>query len=356
MRLFLVSVGLFALGCGSSGGESPPTDRPFRIGFTGFPHDNTLAAAIEMQEFVAGHSDLLTVHLDDGVPWAESLAGQPYSQAFLASWGGKRATIPPGAEVFLALSPGRGELQVAGNSAPLPAELVGRPYDDPTVVDAYTNYCQRAIDYFSPAHLAIGIESNEMFSGSPQIFADYVELYRQTRTRLQAANPGLPIFATISLHAEGFDAAMMAAVKDLAADMDTIAISYYPFLDERAASEAFAELFANFDSFDLPYAIAETNEAAENTELPQMGLTLSGSPAQQADYYEYLLDLAADREFLFVTSFIHRDYDALWEKIQDSSPEFFKLWKDTGLQDGDGVARPALQVWDDWLALPLIGP
>jgi len=49
-----------------------------------------------------------------------------------------------------------------------------------------------------------------------------------------------------------------------------------------------------------------------------------------------------------VISFLHRDYNALWEKIKRSSPEAFMVWRDCGLLDQDpqdGKARPAYTVW-----------
>ena len=52
-------------------------------------------------------------------------------------------------------------------------------------------------------------------------------------------------------------------------------------------------------------------------------------------------------------SFLHRDYDALWEKIKGSSPEAFMAWRDCGLLDQDGKARPAYTVWKRYFDLPL---
>ena len=58
-------------------------------------------------------------------------------------------------------------------------------------------------------------------------------------------------------------------------------------------------------------------------------------------------------DFVFVISFVHQDYDALWEKIKGDSPEFFMAWRDCGLLDETGKARPAYNVWKGFFLLPL---
>jgi hypothetical protein len=54
-----------------------------------------------------------------------------------------------------------------------------------------------------------------------------------------------------------------------------------------------------------------------------------------------------------VISFIHRDYDAVWEKIKGTTPEAFMAWRDCGLLDQDGKARPSFTVWKCYFDLSL---
>ena len=51
-------------------------------------------------------------------------------------------------------------------------------------------------------------------------------------------------------------------------------------------------------------------------------------------------------------SFIHQDYDALWEKIKAGAPELFMAWRDCGLLDQDGKARPAYHLWKSYFDAP----
>jgi hypothetical protein len=76
--------------------------------------------------------------------------------------GGQEVGAPPKGKVYLAISPGRGELKVADKAGPLPMELKGKSYDDPLVMKAYLAYCRRAVEFFKPDYLAIGIEVNEI--------------------------------------------------------------------------------------------------------------------------------------------------------------------------------------------------
>jgi len=134
-------------------------------------------------------------------------------------------------------------------------------------------------------------------------------------------------------------------------------VSYYPFLvDRERALPALDWMMERFDPFRKPYAVAETNDAAERLPLPKMGVVIEGTPGRQLAYYEKLLRLAGERKFAFVISFIHRDYDALWEKIKSTAPELFMAWRDCGLVDEKGEPRPACALWKKTFALPLSPP
>ena len=45
-------------------------------GFTPFPYDFGLSAVEETYDIAAEHSDMITFHFDNGVPWSEALAGR----------------------------------------------------------------------------------------------------------------------------------------------------------------------------------------------------------------------------------------------------------------------------------------
>src|SRR5687768_15480098 len=141
---------------GCQPGDAPVGTRPFRMGFTGFVHDITPEAVAASRTLVRENGDILTHHIE-GVPWAEAHGGGPFPKAFLDEWEGKKSATPPGGKVYLAISPGRGELKPAEKAGPIPKELAGKSYDDPVVMAACLNYCRRAIEFFKPDYLCIGI-------------------------------------------------------------------------------------------------------------------------------------------------------------------------------------------------------
>jgi len=175
LRLFVFQLpGAFGLLLGvvfvmQHAGAAEPTSRPFRMGFTGFVYDITPEAVAASRKFVRENADILAHHIE-GVPWTEAMNGQPFPKALLEEWAGKKLATPPKGKIYLAISPGRGELKVADKAGPLPAELKGRSYDDPLVMKAYLNYCQRAVEFFKPDYLCIGIEVNEIHNLGPKVW------------------------------------------------------------------------------------------------------------------------------------------------------------------------------------------
>ena len=337
--------------------KRPSGTRSFRMGFTGFVYDTTPQAVADSRKFVRENGDIIAHHIE-GAPWAEALSGQPFPRALREVWEGKKAATPPNGNVYLAISPGRGELKIQEKSGPLPKELAGKTYDDPLVMKTYLAYCRRAIEFFRPDYLCIGIEVNEIHrDGGEQKWNAYAALHRHVYGELKKEHKDLPIFASFTLHSTFQKrGAMLDSFKKLMPYNDLVAVSYYPFfVPEKDRLTALDWMTEQFDAFQKPYAVVETNDSAERLPLPQLKAVLEGTPEKQADYYGKLLGLAQKRQFAFVISFVHQDYDALWQKIESSSPELFKAWRDSGLVDENGKPRPALQVWKDFFALPLAG-
>jgi len=330
--------------------------RPFYMGFTAFPFDITIEAVTSTRQFVREHGDLICHHVE-GVPWTEALRDELTPATMQRLRGDKKAMAFPGAKVYLALSPGRGELKPDDKSKAIPAELQGKLYDHPLVKQAYLTYCRRSIEFFRPDYLAIGIETNEMLDGGPLAWAAYTDLHRHVYQELKKDHPDLPIFASFTLHnLYKKRGAMLAAWKELMPYNDLVAVSYYPFfIGGPQRLGALDWLCEEFDAFDKPYAIAETNEAAQPTPFEFLGqkFNVPGSPQAQVEYYSKLLSLAGNRRFEFVVSFIHQDYDAMWAKIQAYSPSLFGVWRDCGLLDESGRARPVYELWRDYFRLPI---
>jgi hypothetical protein len=343
--------------------------RAFRMGFTPFVYDQTPEAVADMQKFLAENADIVAVHIES-VPWTEALDGKPFDPKMMEDWVGRKKAIKPGNQVYLAVSPinmmraGIAEYRGSAERMPIPPKFQGKAFDDPIIKKAYLNYCRRAAEYFKPDYMAIGIEVNELFHNGRAQWPAYVNLHKFVYQALKKDHPKLSIFTSFTLHNminPGWQdrAEMLAAYKELMNYNDLVAVSFYPFMagvtTPAQMENALAWLASNFDSLNKPYAIAETGQAAEKLTF-QMGtqeITIPGTPESQAVYYELLLALAQGKHFKFVITFLYRDYDALWEKIKDSSPSFFIAWRDCGLVDEKGNKRPAYSVWRKYFDIPV---
>jgi hypothetical protein len=339
--------------------ENKSAGRPFRMGFTGFPHDISIEAVIDAREFSRQNADIIAHHIE-GVPWAELLAGKPFSAELTSEWNGKKEATPQGGKVYLAISPGRGELKPGEKSLPFPEALRGKRYDDPAVMRAYLSYCRQMLDFFKPDYLAIGIEVNEIVQVGSDRWKAYATLHRHVYEELKKNHKDLPIFASFTLHGILNETgakreAMLKAFAEIMPYNDFVAVSFYPFIHAGTTDidGCLKWLTDHFDHYKKPYAFVEVGEPAERLRLPGSAQTIDGTPQKQAAFFQTLLTFAREHDVRFVISFIHRDYDALWEKIKASAPEVFMAWRDCGLLDQDGKARPAYAEWKRFFLMPL---
>ncbi|HJN17939.1 MAG TPA: hypothetical protein QGH10_20740, partial [Armatimonadota bacterium] len=327
------------------------------------PYDITLPAVTWVESFIHENADIVAIHFE-GVPWAEAHSGDPFHPKITEDWDRQKKATPPGGEVYVAVSPlnlGRDDLagyRAAEEGLPIPEPLAGRSFDDPLVVAAYTKYCLRAVDALEPDYLAIGIEINELFHNGRPKWDAYVTLHQRVYEAIKREHPELPILASFTLHnmlnPEWTDREdMLAAYKDLLPYMDAVGVSFYPFMANLAGDmdRALAWLDAEFGQSGKPFVFTETGQPAETLVLESYGVTIPTDAQLQRDVLAKILTFAHDHDCDFIIWYATRDYDALWEKIRERSPEFFKAWKDCGLVDGDGVERPALDLWREHLGI-----
>ena len=355
--LFLTIVVSFAP---CQGEESWDFERSFRMGFTGFPHDITLPAVAEARKFCRTHGDIIAHHME-GVPWTECANRQTLSEKLQNEWRGKKEATAEEGLVYVAISPGRGDLKIADHCLPLDEKLKGKSYDDPLVIDAYLEYCRRAIAFFEPDYLAIGIEMNDVYKNAgPEVWGNYVELHSHVYKALKKDYPDLPIFASLTLHNllnanESKREEYVNAFRQILPHCDLIAVSYYPFIQGGTTEikPALEWLTKTFDKEGKPYAFVETGEAAEKMKLGDFGVTIRGTPDKQYAYIIELLYFAQTHDTEFVIWFIHRDYDAMWDKIKAHVPEAHGAWRDSGLMDENGEQRPAMLAWEKYFQTKL---
>ena len=330
--------------------------RPFYMGFTPWPWALSSEAEEQTYQFINQHADIISHHLEEGVPWDEALADLPFNPKMMESWALRKRMTGKHLKVFLSISPinqlrdGLAAYRGAEYHMPLSPAFKGRAFNDAMVKTAYSNYAQRAVEFFKPDYLAIAIEVNELWDNAPQSWNAFTELYRYTYFILKERYPQLPIFFTVSLHnivntSRGNPDITWGKIEDLWQDADIAAISFYPFLqypfDLRDPISALDEVSKHTSK---PVAISETGYPGKANIVKELR-ALPATPEIQRDVYFVLLNKAREENYKFLVLWAYRDYDILWQSMKDSLPEWGAIWRDVGLQDGQGKERPAMDIW-----------
>ena len=342
-------------------GLPPRPRRGFRLGTTLWPPDLTLEAVDRAETFVARNCDLAAPMLLGGVPWPEAYAGAPFSDNVMQKLSYRP---PPGHKLLVSLEPtdlGRKQLAFhmgEEDNLPLPAPWNRLGFGAPEVQAAFANYALRVVDAMRPDWLAIGIESNLLLHNSPEAWSDYKAFHRHAYRTVKQRHPALPVCFTIeALHllglSDGADPARQRTeVLDLMDASDLVAFSIYPHMSY-AVPRPLPDDFFDFardlarDAGGRPIAIAESGYPSRNVRV--MGLTLFGSYAGQRRHMELLLRTAERDSFEFVVNFAGIDFDRLTARLSGDIRDLALIWTYTGLETGDGAAKPAFEVWRSWL-------
>ncbi len=357
--------------CGGGGGGSSTTPaRSFAMGFTDFPHANSISAVNAAFTVITNDADMAVMHFDDGVPWAEALDNvnngtrylTTYHTNFLNSIAYKKSKIPVGHVLYLAVTPlnffrnGLADHRGAGGNEALIAPWSGYALDHVDVIAAYTQHCLNMIDAFSPDYFAYAIEANMLYSSRPGQWPAFINLARSVYTSIKAVHPNLPVFVTLQTgYFHGDVINQTTAINRILPYTDMIAVSAYPYSIQSDPNLLAADYFSALADLApaKPFAVAETAWPAEDiTDVNNNTIVLI--PADEAAQNTYIKRLLSDADILsakFVTLFFTRDYDDFWESDFKflANAQLFRLWKDTGLYDGTGNPRISLNTWRQYL-------
>lgn len=354
---------------GEAPAETPAENRAFLMGFSTFPSDAFSLEAVEKTyQLVAEHGELVAYQLDEGVPWPQALEKKPYPASVEDGLGLRTSKIKKGQKVYLALSPIQPmgdqpeEVLVGvwgdGGNQERKGEWKNLKIDDPKVVTAYTHFCLDLIQRFQPHYMAYAVQPNELATKQPDQWPLFVNLAKGVYTRVKAKFPHLPLFLTLRVESFWEDEERQTrAIRQVLPYTDFIALGSYGGTITRFAdpSKLPADFFSKIADLapEKPFAIAETGYIAED--LHVYGWIIEGREEWQQQYLEFVLQESQKRRAQFVVWFFSRDYDAFWEQIDAADPlkEFLKIFRDTGLWDGHGNPRKALETWNHWRGLPI---
>jgi hypothetical protein len=373
LRRLLVSWPLVLLAaCGSDDAgtppvEPPPATRSFHLGFSPWPWDATAAAVDWTWATVRAEGDLVSHHLEEGVPWPQVAAGVdtpwPVSYQGLITRHRQEGHGRFHLVSINALNVGRdGLAPLRGEQVnqPLPAPWSGAALDSEAVKAAYVNYARRMSAELAPDVLLTGIEVNLLIEKNPALWPAFVALQCHTYQALKASHPGVPVgvslfaLALLPEWSGEYDLAQQqTALAQLAPCVDVVAWSVYPYMSSLLADSLPADFFARFVARlpeglrGKPMGISESGYPAQTWSL--QGLTWNGTPAKQRDMVALMLSEAQRLDMRFVAWFTVRDYDALWAGALGEDP-IALIWRDAGLFDESGLGREALGTWRSWKA------
>ncbi|TNF82755.1 MAG: hypothetical protein EP299_01425 [Acidobacteria bacterium] len=334
-------------------------ERSFHLGFTPFAYDLTLEAVETTYRLTGANSDIVAHHFDGGVPWPEALAGDPYHPNVDADLDLRIGHLLPAQKVYLAVTPisfvrdGMALYWGETVNMPLPSPWDSRGLDHPDVIAAYVDHCLYMIERFQPDYMAYGIEVDLLASSNPVAYQQFVVLAAAVYPALKAEHQDLPIFLTFTIQDDNELAALRPLIEQVLPFTDMMAVSTYPFLEGwdqplRMPRNWFSKMKALAP--ELPFAVAESGLIAEPLVLESLELTIPGRESWQARFVGRMLREAQRLQAEFVIWFVPVDYDLLWDRLKDQDvDEFYKLWRDCGLWDGELGPRRSLALWRQWL-------
>lgn len=357
--------------CSGGGGAAPTTPptnpRSFWMGFTPWPWDATPGAVDWTWSTVRREGDLVSHHLEEGVPWPEAASGvhTPYPASYQSlidthrrEGEGRRRLLSLNA--LSVARDGLAALRTEQPNQPLPAPWSGAALNSPEVEAAYTNYVLRMAEELPPDVLLTGIEVNLLLQKNPALWDAFVELQCHVYGAVKAAHPALPVgvslvaLALLPEWAPEYNLAQQQqAIAALAPCVDVVAWSVYPYMSVLLADTLPADFFSKFMGRLPPELQQKTMGVSESGYPAQVwslnGITWNGTPARQREMLSLMLGEADRLHFRFVAWFTARDYDQLWAGLLNRDPVSL-VWRDTGLYDENGTPREALTLWREWHA------
>ncbi len=337
--------------CSSDNTTSEHLDtRSFKMGFTTWSFGPNIQDVDDTYAFIENNADIYAEHIDSSIPWNAWINNQSLPIEFTNEINGRAARKITGKRLLLSVSllnSNRDELASDFNGA-IPAYT---NLDDAEIKDAYYKHINYLVSEFEPDYLVIAIEVNELRLRSPEKWDAYKKLIVDVKSRIKQSYPDLQISESISLHnlyepEVTNPNSYIEEIFNHVNQNDFVAISFYPFLKNLSSKTDFQKTLDFLHANAVPpIAFVETAHIAENLVIPNLNVSIDGDENEQNDYLETLIENARTQDYEFIIWWAHRDYDALWETFPEEMKDLGKIWRDTGLLNENGVARPTFPIW-----------
>jgi hypothetical protein len=343
--------------------EGFPTDRPFLMGFSPWPYAATPEAVDWTYQTIQDNGDIISHHMEEGVPWDEALADDPYPQAMVDEVNGRLARYTGNEKILLQINPlnmernGLAAIRGASANMSLSAPWTGYDFDHPDVEAAFLHYARYMIDAFEPDYVLLGVEVNILAEKDAAAWPKYVSLHTALYTTLKTEYPDLPLGVSVIAPAffpqwagEYDLSEQTGALEDLEPYLDFLSFSVHPFMSALLANSFPEDYFDQLFAFtDLPVSISESSYPAQ--EWTDGTNTFSGTPEKSRRFLRIMLESLHKAEGQFLIWFSAADFDTLWQDTLAEDP-VAKIWRDTGLWDESLDRRLPAFTWQEWFAVP----
>ena len=339
-----------------------PADITFKsnVSITSFPYDLTHTAVKNVSELVSLSGNVYTVQLDNGIPWQAALDDKPFSDSIQNEWRQHLNAISPAQKIYLAIAPLQDDriswaTEFEGRDAP--NWVRNENSLNEKITKAYTNYINRAIDYFNPDFINIGVEAGDLAAKDPGKWTAIEMLFNLTIKSIKEVDFDLPVGISWGLPLLLREDVLLRS-SALIENLDYVGISFYPYMGQFYEKIGGIELPQPPDQWRLPFdwlqanikkpvAICETAYSSHDVELPEYQLNMPSSSKLQIQYIEELANTASKYDYLFTVFFLSVDYDVLMDKL--GIPEM-ALWRNTGFFNADLTPKPAWEAYQKyWL-------
>jgi hypothetical protein len=334
--------------------------RPFLMALSSYPAYPAWEGVLESIDYAAGHADFVVHQHDEGVAWAELSPDGPGAipeglrlEIEERVYQSRRA----GLGIFLATTPlnrARDGLAPEWNTDYLPPGWEDKDFADPSVRNAYADWCLILADLYRPDLFAIVLDANIYEGFHPEDWSFLTSLYDRIYTTIKQRLGGIPVFATFQLEYLRGDLPLGGdpqwwLLDDFNAPQDYLALSTYPSLlglraDEIDTSYLYDAAYEAGAYIDAPLIIAETGYPSETVFV--QGQFLPTSEADQESYLETIM-LAADLiPARLVTWYYPFDFSA---GVDPSRDHYISM----GLNEENTFPKLATDFWYETWARPV---
>lgn len=240
---------------------------------------------------------------------------------------------------------------IAISERSMPDDIAALEFDDPQVkarfralIDAIKDHLNERVKY-----VAFGNEVDTYFATHPTEWAAYINLVEDARNYLRSVKPDIQVAVTTTFEGASLKAA--SQVTSLNANMDVVALTYYPIdngfipRDPATVEEDVSKMLALAKG--KPLVMQEWG-------YPSSTVLGSSNRKQAVFFTNSFTQLRAHgpEHFPFISFFKYRDWDAVHVQVitgQVPGQQFYEFMSSLGAKRNDGTVKEAYLIIEDEL-------